>query len=352
VAEQLIAAVATKGSPHQPNGAEVIEGAMAAAERINSQGGVLGESVRVVAWSEDCTRERAVQIAEEISRLKPAAVVGHVCAGAALAAAPVYAKAGVLLIVPGVRHPGLTTAAGPSRLVLRLAGRDDRFAAETVHFIAARYPGAGVALVADRTRQARSLATAITTELARQKVALRYDERIESSQKSYDPVASRVRASGAGVVVMPAQPIELGIIASSLRRAGVEAPLVGSEILAVPSVTPTAQREGSRLVVMLPWTGGGARDGEAAGAASELPDGERERRAARLRAEAAVEAWVAAVRRAGSPEPDKVADAARAAPAATVVGAIQFDEAGDAMVPSYIPHVWRDGAWRPVARSP
>ena len=349
--EHLIAAVATKGSPHQPHGAEVVEGANAAAERINAQGGVLGERVRVVAWSEDCTRARAAQIAEEIARLTPAVVIGHVCAGAALAAAPIYAKAGVLLIAPGVRQPGLTAVAASSRLVLRLAGRDDRFAAETVQFIAARYPGAGVALVADRTRQAGALVSSVAKELLRQRVALRHDERIESSQKSYDLVAGRIRDSGAGVVVMPAQPVELGVLAASLRRAGVEVPFVGSEILAVPSMAPTARLEGSRLVLMLPWTGSEIATERQATSAT-IPVADRGGGAARLRAEAAVEVWAAAARRAHSTDAGKVAEAARAEAAPTVVGAIRFDEAGDAVVPSYVPHTWQGGGWRPLVLSP
>jgi branched-chain amino acid transport system substrate-binding protein len=120
----------------------------------------------------------------------------------------------------------------------------------------------------------------------------------------------------------------------------------------VPSVAPTAQQEGGRLVLMLPWTGGEARAVEATAAAAEHADSERERRAARLRAEAAVEVWADAARRAASAEPDKVAEAARAGAASTVVGPIRFDEVGDARVPSYVPHIWRDGAWRPLARSP
>ena len=347
-AEHLIAAVATKGSPHQPYGAEVTEGAAAAAERINAAGGVLGERLRVVAWSEDCSRERARQIAEEVARLKPVAVVGHVCAGAALAAAPIYARAGVLLIAPGVRHPGLAAAAGPLRLVLRLAGRDDRFAADTARFVAARYPGAAVALIADRTQQARGLAAATATELARRKIAVPYDERIESSQKSYDPIAARIHASGAGVVIMPAQPIELGILAESLRKAGVNAPFVGSEILAVPGMRPIAEREGARLVVMLPWSGTETAGEALANRSGSFMDADHARLAARLRAEAAIEIWAAAAQRAGSPEPSKVATAARADPMPTVLGPMQFDADGDVMVPSYIPHVWREGGWRPL----
>lgn len=351
-AEHLIVAVATKGSPHQPHGAEVVAGALAAAERVNNSGGVLGERLRVVAWSEDCTRERAAHIAEEIARLKPAAVVGHVCAGAALTAAPIYAKAGVLLIAPGVRHPGLTVATAASRLVLRLAGREDRFAVETAEFIADRYPGSGVALVADRTRQAGALASAFAKELPARNIVLSHDERIDSSQKSYDPVADRIRASGAGVIVIPAQPVELGVLAASLRRAGVEAPIIGSEILAVPSITPIANREGNRLVLMLPWSGGEADGGEPATAHVATPQSDRGKWMARLRAEAAVEVWAAAARHAGTADAGQVAEAARTVTTPTVVGALRFDDAGDAVVPSYVPHAWRDGRWRPLALKP
>lgn len=347
-AEHLVAVVATKGSPHQPHGGEVVAGAEAAIGRINAAGGVLGQPLRLVAWSEDCTRERAQQIAEEVSRLEPAVVVGHLCAGAALAAAPIYAKAGVLLIAPGVRHPGLTTTAAPGvePLVLRLAGRDDRSAAETVRFIGARHPGRGVALVADRTKQAKALAAAIAIELGRQKVPLTLDERIESAERSYDAVAARIQASGAGVVIVPAQPIELGAITAGLRRAGGEAVIVGSEVLAVPSVMATARREGRRLVLMLPWTGMESALVEAETAVRSAAD--RDRRAVGVRAEASIEAWAGAARIAASSEAAKVSAAARAEAVPTVVGPIRFDAAGDAIVPSYVPHSWRDDAWRPL----
>ena len=341
VGEHVIAAVATKGSPHQPFGAEVITGAMAAAEKINAAGGVLGEAIRVIAWSEDCSRERAMQIAEEVARLRPAVVVGHLCAGAAVAAAAIYRKAGVLLIAPGVRHPGLTGAASGD-LVLRLAGRDDRFASEVAGFIAGRFPGEGVAIVADRTRQARGLAKAVSSELARKDIAVKLDERIESSEKSYAGAASRVKSSGAGVVVMPAQPIELGILVTDLRRVGVTAPIVGSEILAVPSLVPTARQEADRLVVMLPWTGTGT------GKRASLMSRDDRAQVVRAQSHAAIEVWAAAATRAGTSEASPVARAARANAAVTAVGSVRFDAAGDAMVPSHVPHSWYEEAWRPL----
>ncbi len=354
-AEILVSVVATRGSPHQPFGAEVLGGAEAAAASLNAAGGVLGQKVRVVGWSEDCTRQRAQQIAEEVARLKPALVIGHLCAGAALAAAPTYARAGVLLIVPGVRHPQLTASPGAGPLVLRLAGRDDQFARETVRFIASRYPEQRVAIIADRTQQARALGASVSAELQRQKVGLAHDERFESGEKSYAGLAERVRTSGAGVVVMPAQPVELGVVVAGLRRAGVDATLIGSEILAVPEIEATARQEAARLVLMLPWTG--LERGPDADHPPRVPNPAREPNpdsisglAVQARAAAALQAWAAAVGRAGTTDAVPVAAALRSEAVGTAVGPLAFDAQGDALVPSYVAHSWRDGGWRPIGR--
>jgi len=345
-AAHIVAVVATTGSAHQPYGEEVLAGAKAAVDRISGNGGLFGRAVRIESWNEDCTRETAARLADEIVRLKPAVVIGHLCAGAALGAAPVYAKAGVLLIAPGVRHPALTKDQPPSGLTLRLAGRDDRFATDTVRFIRSRHPGKGVAIVADRTRQARLLADGVIAEARRQQVAIALDMRIESGEKSYAELAGRIKASGAGVIVMPAQPVELGVLIGSLRRAGVTIPVVGSDILAVPAMEDVAREQGPRLIVMLPWTGL-----EADVAAGLLPNGgaapDAQREAVRRRAEAAVDVWVTAARRSGTTDAHGIAAAARSTATPTRVGPLRFDEAGDAMVPGYVPSIWLNGGWRP-----
>jgi branched-chain amino acid transport system substrate-binding protein len=346
--EPVIAVVETVGSTHQPYGREIVAGVRAAVERLNAEGGVLGARVQIEVRSETCTRERAVAVAEEIVRLGPAVVIGHLCAGAAMAAAGVYAGAGLLLIAPGVRHPALTEGRGGG-LVLRLAGREDRFAADTTRYIRIRHGAAGAAVVADRTRQARTIADGVAAELRRQGIAVRLEERIESGEKSYDEVARRVRASGAGVVFMPAQPIELGVLAAGLGRVGVAIPIVGSDILAVPAVVPVARAQPGRLVLMLPWTGLEARARGKADPAPANSPVDLQRDAARVRAEAAVEVWAAAARHAGATTGTAVGAAARSIATPTAAGLLRFDEHGDAMVPGYVPSGWQDGGWRPLA---
>lgn len=341
----LIAVVATANSVHQPHGHEVVDGVKAAVARINARGGILGAPLRIDVWEEDCGKMRALEVASEIAALKPALVIGHLCTGAAIAAAPIYEKAGILLIAPGVRHPALTAGESASKLVLRLAGRSDRFAADALALIAARYAGQSVALIGDRTRQGRSLADDVIAEARRRKVAIALDVRIESGEKSYAKVAQRVKDSGAGVIIMPAQPVELGVLVTDLRRLGVGAPVVGSVILAVPAIEVMAREEGERFLVMMPWSGL-----EFGGASLTRNRPEPEREAVRLRASAAVEVWAAATRRAGTMTAEEVAAAARDHEASTVVGPLRFDEAGDAIVPGFVGSTWRNGTWAPIGK--
>ncbi|MDX2155871.1 MAG: branched-chain amino acid ABC transporter substrate-binding protein [Hyphomicrobiaceae bacterium] len=344
-ADHVVAVVATRNSPHQPNGEEIVRGVEAAARRVNASGGVAGAPVRVATYSEDCTRERAAEVAQAIARTPPAVVIGHLCAVAAMAAAPIYAKAGILLIAPGVRHARLTAPpAGP--MVFRLAGREDRFGAATAELIAARHAGASVAVLGDRTMQGRALAGGVEHELALRRVAVVLSERLESGEKSYDDLARRIATSGAGVVIMPTQPIELGVVAASLRRIGVDAPLFGSDVLAVPDVEVLARQEGSRLVLMLPWTGVEHRARRRAHSLPIAALGAVASEAVMLRGEAAVEAWAHAATAVGTANPAEVASAMRRLTAVTAIGPLRFDATGDAMLPSYLPYVWRDGGWR------
>src|SRR5690606_32512833 len=94
------------------------------ATRLNRTGGLLGRKVRIATFDDGCDRARAVEAARTIVALRPAVVIGHPCGNAAVAAAPIYAGAKLLLLAPAVRDAALTASrAGPT--IFRVAGRDD-----------------------------------------------------------------------------------------------------------------------------------------------------------------------------------------------------------------------------------
>jgi hypothetical protein len=127
---------------------------------------------------------------------------------------------------------------------------------------------------------------------------------------------------------------------------------VGSDLLAVPDVVPLADRMRDRLTVMLPWTGLERRlQTTAGGAQSSGPEALRRASPATVveaQAAAALHVWAGAVKRAQSVAPANVAYFLRAEASDTPVGPLRFDDAGDALVPSFVPHAWHGSDWLPI----
>ena len=91
---------------------------------------------------------------------------------------------------------------------------------------------------------------------------------------------------------------------------------------------------------MLPWPGQEPGVGAGAGVGDTGPD------SARTLAGAALEIWAQAVGKARSLVVDSVIEALKLPASAVGVGTIRFDDKGDAVVASFLPHVWREGRWQ------
>jgi branched-chain amino acid transport system substrate-binding protein len=115
-------------------------------------------------------------------------------------------------------------------------------------------------------------------------------------------------------------------------------------MLAVPAVIPAADLAGDALAVMLSWTP--LPVGAAARKAEPLMQLGREARSIALQAYAAAEVWSQAVTDQGANDGAKIAAALSSKEFETVIGRLRFNERGDATIPSYALHVWRNGAWQ------
>jgi len=81
-----------------------------------------GPAVRLVMADDQRAAAAATSAARELLDAGVAFVIGHFSASAALAAAPIYERAGVFFFAPGTTHPDLT--GGGRRLVFRVCGCD------------------------------------------------------------------------------------------------------------------------------------------------------------------------------------------------------------------------------------
>ena len=136
----VVLAIATAASPTQADvlignaspltgpiswiGAHYLVGTELAVDDLNAKGGVLGEQVQLISVDDACDTEQAVVAAQKLISDGVTFVVGHVCSGAAIAAAPVYEAAGVIMMSASATNPRLTEEGHAN--VFRVVGRDDQ----------------------------------------------------------------------------------------------------------------------------------------------------------------------------------------------------------------------------------
>jgi branched-chain amino acid transport system substrate-binding protein len=340
-AEVLIGVAAPAQGPSLGTGRVIARGAAAAAAHIDANGGVLGERIAIAEADDECTAAGAETAARDLVARGVTLVVGHPCTAAAIAAAKIYAAAGVVFIAPAARHPAFTSPrAGPT--VFRLAGRDDAQGRIAGDYLARTFPGQPLALVADGSRMADDLvrgARAALKDAGRDDVLT---AQIEGGEKDYTKLIARLQTAGTAAVFFAGFPIEGGLFLKQMRAANLNAVFLGSDALANGQLAETAGTDTLGARALLPH--------DPASDVSQTTQRDRfglQRPAAPLAAAyAAVEAWAAAATKAQSLDAAAVAAGLQEGTFDTVLGPIAFDGNGDARVPSYDIVEWKDGAWR------
>ncbi len=309
------------------------------ARNINQRGGLLGRRLAVTYENDRCEADEAAAVAARAVDHGAHVVIGHVCSSGAIRAAAIYAQAGIVMIATGPRHPRLTGPTG-RRGIFRLAGRDDRQAESIATLIAATFPAARMAIVHDQSLQGRGMADEVRRSAIAAKVAALLVAPYLTGTKDYAALVAEIVDAKIDLVVFSGQPLEASIILDQARGAGARIETaIGTDVFAADVPPARLLAATAEFIVMLPWPGLEPGVGAGTGAGEVGPDG-----AGKL-AGAALEIWARAVNQARSLAVDDVVAVLASPAASTGAGMIRFDDKGDAVVPSFLPHVWRAGRW-------
>jgi branched-chain amino acid transport system substrate-binding protein len=294
--------------------AETLPAMEAGARRAAAGGDLVIESV-----DDGCDAARAEGAARDIAASKPVLVIGHPCPAAAIAAARIYAGAGVVFIALGVRHPGLTDQrAGPT--IYRLAGRDDRQGAEAAADLMTLAAGGAIAIVQDRTAYARGLTAAVTGAIAAAKGLPPIVVPIVAGRRDYDAELAKLAGQPPAAIFFAGYPPEAAVVLRSLAKARIKAGLIASDANATDEFAQAAAGSQRPVKVMVRGVGSGGLDPSELGYAAGR----------------AVSLWRAA-RAAGDP--------AAVLGHESGVGAGAFDAKGDARIASFVAVPLVAGRW-------
>ena len=325
------------------------QGAQAAADAINAKGGVMGKQVKLDIEDDQCDPKQAVSIANRILGNGVMFIDGHACSGSSIPASAVYAEGGALMMSPASSNPVMTddAAAKGWTTIMRLYTRDDQQGAFIGPWIAKKYAGKNVVILDDKSAYGQGVADAVRKTMNENGLKEVLNESINAGEKDYSALVTKLKEMKADVVYFGGYHPEAGLILRQAAEQGFKFQLIMPDSIASPEFWQVAGPAGEGTMFVFPSDPQAKPEAKAAvekiKAGGFVPEGFT------LFSYATIQAFAEGIKRAGSDDPAKVAEALKdGKPISTVVGDVVFDEKGDLKNASYDINQWHDGKYAPI----
>ena len=196
--------------PSAATGAQMKNGAEQAIADINAAGGILGQRITMSVGDDVSDPKQGVSIANKFVGDGVKFVVGNYNSGVSIPSSEVYNENGILQISPGSTNPTFTERKLWN--VFRTCGRDDQQGAVAANYIVTKMAGKKVAVVHDKTTYGKGLADETKKGLNAKGVTEVLYEGVNTGEKDYSAVVSKIKQSGADLVFFGGLYTEGGLI--------------------------------------------------------------------------------------------------------------------------------------------
>jgi branched-chain amino acid transport system substrate-binding protein len=347
-ADDIVIAVAgPMTGPLATIGDQMKRGAEAAAAAINEAGGVSGRNVKIVEEDDVCDPKQAVAVANLIVGQQIKFVDGHACSGSSIPASDVYNDNKVLMMSPASTNPALTEKGYPT--IMRDFPRDDAQGAFVAPWIAKNFPSKKIAILNDKTAYGKGLATVVKQTLNGLGVQEVMFEGINPGEKDYSAIVSKLKTAGAEFVYFGGYHTEAGLIIRQAADQGYKFQLMSADALATAEFWPISGPAGEGT--LFTFAADPRRAPTAAKAVEQFKAQGYNPEGFTLFSYGVVQAIAEGIKRAGSDDPAKVAQALEnGQPVDTVLGPIAFDAKGDVKDPHFDINQWRDGKYAAITQ--
>ena len=327
----------------------VREGAITAIEQINAAGGVNGQQLEAVVIDDACEPKQGPIAANRAVNEGIHYVMGHVCSGATIAAAPIYDEEGVLMVTPSATAPALTDGKN-YQYIFRVTGRDDQQGPAAGEYILKVAKPARVAILHDTQSYGQGIASAVRDTLKKGGVEPVLFEGINAGDADYSAIITKLRANKIDFVYYGGYHPEMGLLLRQAAEQGVKARFMGPEGAGNPDINAIAGDAVEGMLLTLPKDF--STDPANAAIVKAFEAKKRDASGAfQLTAYAAVQAIAEGIKGAGSDDPEKVAEWLHGHTVKTPVGELKWTAQGDLEHYPYVVYTWhKDGSKTPAAQ--
>lgn len=324
--------------PNAAFGAQLKNGVEQAVEDINAAGGILGQKITVSIGDDVSDPKQGVSVANKFVGDGVKFVVGHFNSGVTIPASEVYQENGMVVVTPSATNPKLTERKMWN--VFRTCGRDDQQGAVAADYIVKNLKGKKVAVVHDKTTYGQGLADETKKAMNAKGVKEALYEGVNTGEKDFSALVSKIKASGAEVVYWGGLHTEGGLIVRQMRDQGVKAVLMSGDGITSDEFATIGGPGVEGTLMTFPPDPRERPQAKAVLAKFEAKKFNPE--AYTLYSYAAVEILKQAAEQAKSLDPKKVAEVMHSGKAfKTVIGDIAYDKKGDITRPDYTMYTWK-----------
>jgi branched-chain amino acid transport system substrate-binding protein len=329
-----------------PLGQQIIAGVEAAVAEINDGGGLLSETVTAAPADDGCEASRGLVAADGFVEAGVNLVVGHLCSEAAIAAAGVYAAAGIIHIAVGAPDARFTEERAGAG-VFRLFGRDDDQAVTLADFLTARPETDAIAVIDDRSLYGRSLAQEVIAALLARGREPALVTSLGEAAGDGQALVETLRQQSVDVVFIAGFADAVAALTIEMAEQDYDPLIVGGDALVDQAFADVAGAAADGVLFTYPPDPTDGPNALPALAAIDRVGGPSDGLA--LYAYAAVEVWARAVARTGTVDYPVVAADIAVELFETALGTIGFNQIGEVTLPGWTFYQWVDGNYAPVS---
>ena len=311
-------------------GIPTIKAAELVVKDINAKGGVLGKKVELIVEDDVCKPEVATNTATKLVGAGVNVVLGHICSGATKAALGIYKDSKIVAMSPSATNPALTQS-GDYPNFFRTIASDDAQARLEVDFALDTLKVMKIAVLHDKGDYGKGLAEFAKGFLegdSRAKVVLY--EGITPGAVDYSAVVQKIKRNGAEAVIFGGYHPEAAKIVTQMRKKKMKTIFISDDGVKDDTFIKVARQYAEGVYATGPMDVAGNPMTVAAKAAHVKAYGS-DPGAFFENAYAATLALLNAIEKAGSTDYDAIVKALRTTDVETPLGAIRFDDRGDAI---------------------
>lgn len=212
----------------------VLDGVTVAVDEINKTGGIEGKQIVIDSYDDKCDSTEAASVASKIASDPDVfAVIGHMCSGATMAAAPIYEKAGIVYLTASSSRTDLTKQG--FKYLFRSLTHDAGYGPILAQLALKNFCAKNIAIVYTNNDYGIGLLATVKEEIAKLNGNIVAEETFRAGDKDFSAQLSKIANAKADLILLITEYTEGALIARQRAAAGLgDVQIVASSTMQFP----------------------------------------------------------------------------------------------------------------------